>query len=218
MGAGRAVFVIIRRTTPIVPDIVVVDGGIAAAVLDARLAEIGDNVIIREYSTFNRGTSANIYTKIGSNCTFLGYSHVAHDCEVGDNVIFSSNAVIGGHSKIGNHAIISAFSAVHQFCRVGDYAFIQAGAIITKDAPPVAMVSAGLNGKCISINFEKLKRLGYSKEEIQNVKKMHRILYSKHLTRAESLDEILQKYPDNKFAKLIVDFVKSSERGILNGI
>jgi len=180
--------------------------------------EIGDNVIIREYSTFNRGTIENLYTRIGSNCTFLSYSHVAHDCEIGDNVIFSNNATVGGHTRIGNHVIVSAFSAVHQFCRVGDYAFIQVGAIITKDAPPVAMVSAGLNGKCVSINFEKLKRLGYSQEEIKEVKKIHRLLFSKHQTRQESLEEIEREYPYSEWAKLIVKFVKESKRGILNGI
>ena len=180
--------------------------------------EIGDNTIIREFCTFNRGTSENIYTRVGSDCTFLAYSHVAHDCEVGNNVIFSNSAAAGGHARVGNHVIVSAYSAIHQFCRVGDYAFIQAGAIITKDAPPVAMVSAGLNGKCVSINFEKLKRLGHSQEEIKEVKKIHRILFSKHQTREESLEEIENTYPDNKWAKKIVEFVRESQRGILAGV
>ncbi len=179
--------------------------------------EIGDNVIIREFSTMNRGTTENVYTRIGNNCTFLAYSHVAHDCEVGDFVVFSNCGTIGGHVKVGNHVTISGLSAVHQFCKLGDYSFVQAGAIVTKDVPPVAMVAGNVNGKCVSINIEKLKRLGYSQEVIREVKQIHRILYGR-ATKQEAIAEIMKTYPNSEWSKLIVDFIEKSDRGIVAGV
>ncbi len=180
--------------------------------------EIGDNTIIREFVTINRGTSENIKTIIGKNCLLLEYVHIAHDCVLGDYVIMSNNATLAGHCKVGDHATLSGFVIVHQFSKIGAYSFIQGGSKVNKDIPPFALAA---DDPLVfhHINIEKLRRLNFSKEDIHFISKLYDELYVDLKVPLRKAAEIIkEKYKNNKYAQLISDFILSSERGVIRYI
>jgi UDP-N-acetylglucosamine acyltransferase len=177
---------------------------------------IGNDNIFREFVTVNRGTAGGGgMTTIGSNNFFMAYSHVAHDCHIGNYTVFANNATLAGHVEVGDYAQIGAFSAVHQFCRVGEHAFIGGGTMCTQDVLPYAKTVAGRENKTYGINSIGLERKGFSKETIEALQRAYRILIRSKLKLDDALMQIesdLSNYPE---ARYLVEFVRGSQRGVI---
>ncbi len=182
---------------------------------EPTMLEIGDRNVIREYCTFNRGTSQDLgYTRMGSDNWVMAYVHIAHDCVVGDNTIFANNATLAGHVYVEDFAIIGGASLIHQFCTIGAHGFVGMGSHISKDVPPFLMVS-GQPAAPHGLNIEGLRRRGFSPEAIKALRQAYKIVYRSSLTvgsALEQLQELKQEFVDvARFA----EFVAKSERGIV---
>ena len=175
--------------------------------------KIGNDNTFREFCTINRSTSPGDYTTIGSHGNFLAYSHVAHDCTVGDHVIFSNNGTLAGHVTVEDYAILGGLSGVHQFCRIGAHAITGGCTKIVKDVPPF-MVADGNPAKVRSHNAVGLERRGFSTESIESVKEAYKILYRQNRNTSEAADLIEKLDHPTPETKAIVEFVRASERGI----
>jgi len=139
---------------------------------------IGERNVIREFVTINRGTGeGGGATRIGDDNWILAYTHIAHDCRIGNDTVFSNNATLAGHVEIGDHVILSGFAGVHQFCRIGAHAFIGMGALVNGDVPPYVMVATEDYGRPRGINSEGLKRRGFDNTRIAAIKRAYRTLY-----------------------------------------
>ncbi|UCC78912.1 MAG: acyl-ACP--UDP-N-acetylglucosamine O-acyltransferase [Candidatus Zixiibacteriota bacterium] len=175
---------------------------------------VGDNTIIREFVTLNRGTVAHGKTEIGKNCLFMAYSHAAHDCIIGDNVIIANSVQMGGHVEIGDYAIIGGATVIHQFSHVGEHCMVGGGFRITQDILPYSTV-AGYPLRCLGLNSVGLRRRGFSDKTIAALKKMFRFLMSKKLNTSQALvkiDEEVEKIPE---VIKVLEFIKRSERGVV---
>ena len=176
--------------------------------------EIGDNNIIREYVSLNRGTrEGGGVTKIGSHNFLMSYAHVAHDCRVGNHIVMANNAQIAGHVTLGDYVIFSAFCASHQYCNIGPYAFLGRCAKITQDIPPFVLVT-GNPGTPHAINVVGLKRLGFSRDTIKNLKSAYRIIYRKGLSLQNAVSELEQLKTNCQEVALFIDSIQQSKRGI----
>ncbi len=173
---------------------------------------VGNNNVIREYVTVNRGTKSSGTTKIGNNNFIMAYCHIGHDCVVGNHVIMANGATLGGHTYVDDFANLSAFCAIHQFCKVGKYAFVSGLTGIPKDVPPF-MMAAGGRASLYGLNVVGLERRGFSKEEIATLKKAYRLLFRSSLSLQASLQKIEEQL-EGEHIRELVDFVRSSERGI----
>jgi UDP-N-acetylglucosamine acyltransferase len=175
---------------------------------------IGDRNVIREYVTLNRGTvEGNGETLIGNDNLFMAYSHVAHDCIVGDHTIFANAASLSGHVEVGDHATLGGFTSVHQFTSIGSRAFCGLGSVITQDIPPFS-TAAGNRARVVGINKEGLKRRGFSPELIRALHKSFRELLRSRLSKEsafENLKPLCDKYPE---VDEFVEFIRNSKRGI----
>jgi UDP-N-acetylglucosamine acyltransferase len=177
--------------------------------------EIGDNNVFREFVTVNRGTEGGGgTTRIGSGNLFMAYSHVAHDCLIGDHVIFGNAATLAGHVVIEDWAIVSAFSGVQQFLRVGQHAFVAAYSGVTKDAVPYATVQ-GMHARTYGLNTVGLRRRGFSNEVLGELKRAFRLLFRSNLNTSQALDAIAAENFESPEISTLVDFVRSSEHGIV---
>ncbi len=175
---------------------------------------VGDNTIIREFVTLNRGTKAYGKTEIGKNCLFMAYSHAAHDCIIGDNVILANSVQMGGHVEIGDWAIIGGGTVIHQFSLIGEHAMIGGGFRVTQDILPYSVV-AGYPLRCLGINSIGLKRRGLPEETIAILKKLFRYLMSKKMNTTQALEKIereIEKIPE---VINVLDFLNKSERGVI---
>ncbi len=175
---------------------------------------VGDNTVIREFVTLNRGTEAYGKTEIGKRCLFMAYSHAAHDCIIGDNVILANSVQMGGHVEIGDFAIVGGATVIHQFSHIGEHAMIGGGFRVTQDILPFSMV-AGYPLRCLGLNATGLRRRGFSDETIAELKKMFRYLMSKKMNTSQALEKInfeVQKIPE---VERVLDFFKKSERGVI---
>jgi len=177
--------------------------------------EIGDRNVFREFCTVNRGTVHDKgVTRIGSDNLFMAYSHVAHDCVVGDHVIMANCVALGGHVEVGDWVILGGLSAVHQFCKLGAHAFIAGGAIVTRDVPPYVMV-AGNPAEPHSVNSEGLKRRGFTPEQIRNVRNAFRILYRSDLRLVEAVERLQELAATQDEIRILVDFIGRSTRSLV---
>jgi UDP-N-acetylglucosamine acyltransferase len=177
-------------------------------------AEIGDNNLIREGVTINRGTAAKGRTKVGSGNLLMEGVHVAHDATIGNGCIIGNATKMAGEIVIDDNAIISAEVLMHQFCRVGGYGMIQGGCRFSKDIPPY--IIAGREPiSYAGINLIGLRRRGFSNETIENIHNAYRIIYQSGLNTTEALLKIEEELPKCKEIDYIVDFIRSSERGII---
>ena len=177
--------------------------------------EIGNGNLIREYCTINRGTAQDEgVTRVGNDNWLMSYTHIAHDCQVGNNVIMSNNATLAGHVHVEDHAILSGFTAVHQFCRIGTHSFIGGLSGITKDVLPYMMV-AGHPPEPRGVNQEGLKRRGFTPEQLRNVKEAYRILYRSGLRLVEAREQLVALAADHPEVGVIVQFMDRSERSIV---
>ena len=178
-------------------------------------AEIGDNNIIREFVTINRGTNANKRTVIGNNNLIMAYAHVAHDCIIGNNCILANSATLAGHVEVDDFAIIGGQSAVHQFCRIGKHVILMGGSLVDKDIPPYVKGGKFPVSYC-GINSVGLTRRGYSQETINNIKNIYRVVFQQGLTYTNALAEIKQ-LPQSTEAYEIITFMEKAERGLMKG-
>jgi UDP-N-acetylglucosamine acyltransferase len=176
--------------------------------------EIGDGNTFREFSTVNRGTLPGTKTIVGSGGNFLAYSHIAHDCIVGDHVIFSNNGTLAGHVEVGDHAIIGGLAAIHQFCRVGRYAIAGGCSKLVQDLPPF-FIADGNPAEVRGVNLVGLERAGFAPETIRALKEAYRILYRGKLNVKQSVEQIRQDLPPVAELAELCTFIESSQRGII---
>ncbi len=177
---------------------------------------IGNNVIIREYVTIHRGTALDKgKTVVKDNVLLMAYSHVAHDCIVGEGVIMANCATLGGHVEVGDHAFIGGLSAVQQRTRIGAYAMVGGLTGVSLDIPPFTKAS-GQHAKLYGINTVGLKRKGFSKERISALKKAYKILFRSNLLKSEALKILEEEFKDNEDIRLLIDFIRTSRVGIAN--
>lgn len=177
-------------------------------------AEIGDNNTIRENVTINRGTAAKGKTVVGSGNLFMEAVHIAHDALVGNGCIVGNTTKLAGEVIVDNYAIISASVLVHQFCRIGSYVMIGGGTRTGQDVPPFVMAAREPVAFC-GLNVVGLRRRGFSSEMIENIHSAYRLLYQRGKLRDECLAQIEREVPMSKEIEYILDFVKTSKRGII---
>jgi len=181
---------------------------------DTRLV-IGDENVIREFVTVNRATTKQDWiTKIGNNNYLMAYAHIAHDCTLGDSIIMSNAATLGGHIEIGDKAIIGGLVAIHQFVRVGVYAFIGGMSATVKDIPPFMMAS-GIRARLYGLNVRGLKREGFPRERIDDLKRAYQIIWRDHHLMGEALQRVREEIAPFEELDLLLDFLASSKRGVV---
>jgi UDP-N-acetylglucosamine acyltransferase len=177
--------------------------------------EIGDRNVFRESVTVNRGTTHDKgVTRIGNDNLLMAYSHVAHDCVLGDQIVMANCATLGGHVEIGDWVIMGGLSAVHQHTKVGAHCFIAHNAAVTRDVPPYVMV-VGRPAAPHSVNSEGLKRRGFSPEQILNIRRAYRLLYRSGLKLKAAMEELEKTAATQPEIRPFVDFIKRSERSIV---
>jgi UDP-N-acetylglucosamine acyltransferase len=170
--------------------------------------EIGDNNVIREHASVHRGTvRGRSVTTIGNNCLIMGNCHIAHDCNVGSNVIMAQTATIGGHVQVGDYAFLSGLSGVHQHGRVGRYAFVGASALMTTDLIPFGL-AIGNHAHLSGLNVVGLKRRGFSRDQIHDLRAAYRLLFAEEGTFQERIEDCALTYADNPEVMEIVDFIR----------
>jgi UDP-N-acetylglucosamine acyltransferase len=177
--------------------------------------KIGNENIFREYVTAHVATNDGEFTTIGSQNVFLAYSHVAHDCNVGNHVIMSSHSALGGHAIVEDHVNIGWGAGVHQFCQLGRYAMLSACSKLVQDVPPY-MLADGSPAEVRSINKVAMDRADISSEKVELVKSLFKILYKSDLNRSQALEQIKQQNEEenSEITTEILNFVSSSNRGI----
>ena len=175
---------------------------------------VGDETVIREYATLNRGTSASGTTRVGSNCLLMAYTHIAHDCVLGDRVILSNAVNMGGHVEIGDWAIVGGLTAVHQFVRIGPHAFVGGAARVQKDVPPY--VRAASNPLAVyGLNSVGLQRRGFSEQARSELKKAYRLFYGSSLNVSQALERARAELEPLPEVEAFLTFIEESERGII---
>jgi len=178
--------------------------------------EVGDNTIIREYCTLNRGTAANEKTVVGSNCLLMAYVHIAHDCIVGNHCVLANNSTLAGHVELEDYVILGGMSAVHQFTRIGAHAMLGGGVLLNKDVPPFVRV-AHYPASYIGVNVIGLKRRGFSVETIEAIQDIYHQLFVAKQGRADALANI-DALDNSKEKEQILQFIEDSEIGIVKGL
>jgi UDP-N-acetylglucosamine acyltransferase len=177
--------------------------------------EIGDRNVFREFVTVNRGTTHDQgVTRIGSDNLLMAYTHVAHDCRLGDKIVMSNCATLGGHVELGDWVIMGGLSAVHQHTKVGAHCFIANNAAVTRDVPPYVM-AVGQPAEPHSVNAEGLKRRGFDAQQILNIRRAYRLLYRSKLKLADALAQLEKIAADQAEIKPFVDFIRHSSRSIV---
>ncbi len=176
--------------------------------------EIGDDNSFREFCTANRGTAPGALTRIGSRNNFLAYSHVAHDCTIGNDIVFSNNGTVAGHVEVMDHAIIGGLSGVHQFCRIGRHAIVGGCTKIVQDVPPF-MIADGNPAEVRGVNVVGLERRGFAPETLRLLREAYRQLYRSNANVKQSLEVIRGKLELIPEVIELLEFVEGSQRGII---
>lgn len=176
---------------------------------------VGDNNIIREYTTISRGTphGGNV-TKIGNDNMFMAYVHIAHDCIVNNSNVFANNATLAGHVEVGNFATISGFAGLHQFCRLGDYGFLGMRATVSQDVAPYMLV-AGAEPSIRGINVVGLKRRGFNDDTIKILRTCYKTIFRSGNILKKVCEDLALEYSDIPEVSKLLDFIKKTERGLL---
>lgn len=183
---------------------------------EETLVKIGDNTVVREFVTINRGTKANFETVVGSNCLLMAYVHVAHDCIIGNNVILANGATLAGHITVDDWAIIGGLSAVHQFVNIGSHVMISGGSLVRKDVPPFTK-AAREPLSYVGVNSIGLRRRGFSSEKINEIQDIYRYIYLKGNNVSQALEYIEANLPATSERDEIITFISKSSRGIMKG-
>lgn len=182
--------------------------------------EIGERNVIREFCTFNLGTTQDEgITRLGDDNWIMAYVHIAHDCQIGNKVIFANNAALAGHVHIGDWVILGGFSNIHQFCKVGPHAMVGMSTSLTQDVPPFVMLN-GNPAAAHGINVEGLKRRGFSREQIGAIRQAYKVLYKSGLTLEQAKATLDQDIAGMNaelavHVRLLRDFLDTSTRGIV---
>jgi UDP-N-acetylglucosamine acyltransferase len=176
--------------------------------------EIGDENTFREFVTVNRSTTSEGKTRIGDRGNFLAYSHIGHDCTVGNEVVFSNNGTLAGHVQVGDNAVMGGLTAVHQFCRIGRFAITGGCSKIVQDVPPF-MIADGNPAEVRGINLVGMERKGVAPETVKLIKEAFRIIYRSKYNTRQALEAIRNELPPTEEITLITNFIETSERGII---
>jgi UDP-N-acetylglucosamine acyltransferase len=176
--------------------------------------EIGDENVFREFVTVNRSTTNEGKTRIGSRGNFLAYSHIGHDCTVGDEVVFSNNGTLAGHVQVGDNAVMGGLTAVHQFCRIGRFAITGGCSKIVQDVPPF-MIADGNPAEVRGINTVGLERKGFAPDKIKTIKEAFRLIYRSKFNTRQAIEALRKELPASDEINQIIEFIENSERGII---
>ena len=184
---------------------------------EASTVTVGDNTIIRECVTLNRGTALDKNTTtVGSNCLLMAYVHIAHDCIIGNNVIIANSVQLAGHIEVQDFAFIGGASAVHQFVSIGAHSIISGGSLVRKDVPPYT--KAGREPlSYVGINSVGLRRRGFSSEQIYEIQDIYRTIFLKKFNISRALDIIETEREPTEIRDEILDFIRNSNRGVMKG-
>lgn len=177
--------------------------------------EVGPRTTIREFCTLNRGTGEGGVTRVGADCLLMAYTHVAHDCSVGDHTILANSTHLGGHVLIGEHVTIGGVTGIHQFVRIGPHAFIGACSKATQDVPPFLLVDGH---PCVArgVNLVGLKRRGFSDATLRMLRRAYRMMYKSSRNLGDAVEEIASWPDTGPEVELLLDFIRTSERGIVS--
>ncbi|PJA06352.1 MAG: acyl-[acyl-carrier-protein]--UDP-N-acetylglucosamine O-acyltransferase [Flavobacteriales bacterium CG_4_10_14_0_2_um_filter_32_8] len=179
-------------------------------------AEIGDNCIIRECVTINRGTVDKHKTVVGNNCLLMAYVHIAHDCIVGNNCVLANCVNLAGHVELGNFVIIEGVAGVQQFIKIGDHSFIASGSNVRKNVPPY--IKAARDPLSFAgVNSVGLRRRGFSADIIMQIEDMYRSIYVRGLNVTNAVQIIEQEAPKSEEKNIILKFIEESTKGIIRG-
>ena len=182
---------------------------------EPTLLTIGDRNVFRESCTINRGTTHDKgVTTIGSDNLFMAFSHVAHDCVIGNNTVFANSVAMGGHVEVGDWVILGGLTAIHQFIKIGAHAFLGGGAILSRDVPPYVMV-AGNPAVPHGVNAEGLKRRGFSEEQIRHIREAYRVIYRSDLKLSDALERLTALAVEQPEIQALVDFIHASTRSLV---
>ena len=184
---------------------------------EESFVEIGDNNIIREFATVNRGTvKGGAYTRIGNNNYLMVYTHIAHDCRVGNYTQFINGATLAGHVEVEDYAVIGAFSSVHQFVRIGRNAYIGGYTVVLQDILPYAKIAQTRDFyNLYGPNSIGMMRHGISREFINNVKDIFNVLFKEDLNTSQAVEKLQENYADLEEADIIIGFISKTKRGLL---
>ena len=176
--------------------------------------EIGDRNTFREYVTVNRGTvTGNGATRIGSDNLLLAYSHVAHDCVLGNHIVLSNVVMLAGHVQLGDWVIMSGYAGAHQHCRIGAHAFIANNTAVLQDIPPYVLAT-GQPAEPRAVNLEGLKRRGFTEEQTRAIRNAYRVLYRSELKLDEALAQLREMAASQDCLQVMADFIEGSTRGL----
>ena len=195
---------------------------IAAVPQDLKFAgeyttvEIGDNNVIRECCTINRGTAASGKTTVGNGNLLMAYVHVAHDCVVGDNCVLANNATLAGHIILGDYVILGGKTACLQFIHIGSHVITQGGALVDKDIPPFVRAARYPIQYC-GVNSLGLQRRGFSKESINNITDIYRHIFQKGLNVSDAVEQVKELYGHTDEGKQVLAFIGNAQTGLLSG-
>ena len=178
--------------------------------------EIGDNNVIRECCTINRGTAASGKTVVGNNNLIMAYVHIAHDCVVGDNCVFANNATLAGHIIIGDYVILGGKTACLQFIHIGSHVITAGGSLVDKDIPPFVR-AARYPISYAGVNSLGLQRRGFSKESINNITDIYRYIFLKGLNISHAVEEVKERYGNTDEGKQVLSFIGNANTGLMKG-
>ena len=174
---------------------------------------IGDNTVIREYVTLHKGTVETGFSKVGANCLIMAYTHIAHDCIIGDNVILANSVQIAGHVTIGDWTILGGAAVVHQFGKTGEHCMIQGAAKVSSDVPPYVL-SGSDPLKYHGLNSIGLRRRGFSNDDIAIIKEAYKIVFNSGLNKSDAIKKLEDTF-NNKYVTTIINFLNSSNRSLI---
>jgi UDP-N-acetylglucosamine acyltransferase len=176
--------------------------------------EIGDGNTFREFCTVNRSTKSDGKTRVGNRGNFLAYSHIGHDCTVGDSVVFSNNGTLAGHVEVGDHAVMGGLTAVHQFCKIGRFAITGGCSKIVQDVPPF-LIADGNPAEIRGINLVGMERAGFPPESVKAIKEAFRLLYRSKLNTRQAIGAVRKEIEPREEISQLLEFIEKSERGII---
>ena len=181
---------------------------------EPTVVEVGENTVIREYATINRGTAQSFKTTVGKNCLIMSYVHLAHDCHVGDGVILSNGVQLAGHVTIEDKVTMSGLTAVHQFARIGRYAFVGGMSRVSKDVPPY-IKAVGNPIKLYGLNSVGLQRNGFPEEVMRELKRAYRLFFRSELNVSQALERARAELHPSPEVEALIRFVDESQRGVV---
>jgi len=178
--------------------------------------EVGDNAVVREFVTLNRATAVSGITRIGKNCLFMAYAHVAHDCQLGDNVILANCVALGGHVVLGDWVIVGGLTPIHQFVHIGEHAMIGGGFRVGKDVPPYIL--AGQEPLQFErLNLVGLRRRGFDEKAVSSLDHAYRLLYKSGLNVSQAVERIKEEVEQTRAVANVLSFIAGCKRGIIPG-